>query len=44
MSSKQAKCPKCKSLNVAPMGTNKKGFSVGKADEMNEEEGRTSAA
>ena len=31
MSSKQAKCPKCKSLNVAPMGINKKGFSVGKA-------------
>ena len=25
------KCPKCKSLNVVPLGQDRKGFSVGKA-------------
>ncbi|MDO4271539.1 MAG: hypothetical protein Q4C83_00955 [Candidatus Saccharibacteria bacterium] len=28
---KQAKCPKCGSVNVAILGENKKGFSAGKA-------------
>jgi transposase-like protein len=28
---KYAKCPNCKSINIEPVGENKKGFSVGKA-------------
>jgi len=28
--SKQIECPKCKSLNVVPLGQERKGFSVGK--------------
>lgn len=27
----KVKCPKCKSLNVVPLGQDRKGFSVGKA-------------
>lgn len=27
----KVKCPKCKSLNVVPLGQERKGFSVGKA-------------
>lgn len=30
MSTKKAKCPKCNSLNIAPLGQNKKAFSGGK--------------
>lgn len=28
---KRVECPKCRSINVSPLGEHKKGFSVGKA-------------